>query len=395
MFGRSATLGVLMPRVALVILVALSSGLAVAHAQPDGRADFRVGAQAFRANKFDVAARAFEQAYARDARPEIAFSIAQANRLQYYYDRIAWRLQRALQLYEVYLQALPSGPRAKDAIDHITEISPILEEVRRRGELVPYAAPVSTQIVVGAEVDEAEVTIDGRPASLWEAVDVTEGVHEVIVVAAGYEVARRKVPITAGRFVSVDVPLVEKPARLTIVAEEGARAYVDGRPVDADRELLVSPGSHFVSVTRRGRQPWSRALVLERDRGTKLVAPLVPTTQRKISSWVLLSGGVLGAATGTAALWGYAARRDAERLDDARRALGATPADLARYNQRVADVEFRDRLTLGLGVASVGVLGLGLAMWLFDHDPPDGDPRLDVQPAVVGDGGGVIVGGTF
>ncbi len=378
-----------------VVLIVLVSLKATAHAQPDGLADFRVGAQAFRANKFDVAARSFEQAYARDARPEIAFSIAQANRLQYYYDRSAWRLQRAMQMYEAYLKALPSGPRARDAIDHIAEISPILDEVRRRGELVPYAAPVSTQIVVGAEVDKAEVTIGGKPAALWEAVDVTEGVHEVVVVAAGYEVARRKVPITTGRFVPVDIPLVEKPARLTIAAEDGARAYVDGRPVDPNRELAVAPGSHFVSVTRRGRQPWSRAVVLERDRGTKLVAPLVATTQRKIAGWVILSGGVLGAATGTAALWGFAARRDAERLDDARRALGATPADLARYNERVADVELRDRIALGLGVATVGVLGLGLAMWVFDHDPPKGDPRLDVQPAVVGDSGGVIVRGTF
>ncbi len=392
MLGGQAASGVLMRGAVLVVVL---SAVGTSHAEPDGRADFRVAAQAFRANKFAVAARSFEQAYARDARPEIAFSIAQANRLQYYYDRIAWRLQRAVQMYEAYLRALPSGPRAKDAIDHIAEITPILEEVRRRGELVLYAPPVSTQIVVGADVDKAEVTVDGKPATLWEAVDVAEGVHEVVVVAAGYEVARRKVPITTGRFVPVDIPLVEKPARLAITAEAGARAYVDGKPVDPTRVVVAPSGSHFVSVTRRGRQPWSRSVVLARDRELQLTAPLVPTTQRKISRWVLGSGAALGVGAGTAALWSYAARRDADRLDEARRALDATGTDLTRYNERVADVRFRDRLSLGMGIAAVGVTGLGLAMWLFDHDPPAGDPRLDVQPAMSGDSAGVTVRGTF
>lgn len=383
-------------RAILILVWALATPAAAAPDPEAGAAEFRVAAQAFRANKFDTAARAFEQAYALDPRPETAFSIAQANRLQYYFDRIPWRLQRAVQMYEAYLAALPAGPRARDAIDRLGEITPLLDELRRRGELVPYTPPVKTQIVVGAEVDNAEVTIDGTRRSLWEPTDVTEGPHTIEVKAAGYEVARRTVSVARGRFVPVDVPLVPKPARLVFETESGAEIRVDGLPVEsATGPFLVRPGEHFVTITRRGRVPWSRSLVLARDRSETVVAPLVPTAQRKISRWVLGTSLALGAATGGVALWSYAARRDAEQLDEKRRALGATPEDLVRYNARVNDADGRARIALGLGIAAVGVGGLGLAMFLFDHDRTAVRGGVTVTPSISSAGPGLEVSGSF
>ncbi|MBC8074223.1 MAG: hypothetical protein IAG13_38240, partial [Deltaproteobacteria bacterium] len=233
-------------------------------AREAAQAAFRVGAQAYRANKFAVAVQAFEQAYERDARPETAFSIAQANRLQYYLDRVSWRVQRAVQLYQVYLASLPAGPRARDALDHLGELEPLLVTLRTRGELTPYVPVAKTQLVVGAEVERATITVDGRPALLWEPFDVAPGKHEIVVDASGYELARKRVVVPDGRLLPIDVALRAKPARLVVRSEAGATLYIDGRLAGAlpGPPVSVRGGDHFLSVTRRGRVPWERAITV-------------------------------------------------------------------------------------------------------------------------------------
>jgi hypothetical protein len=352
------------------------------------QAAFRVGAQAFRANLFAVAARSFEQAYERDARPETAFSIAQANRLQYYVDRIPWRIQRAVQLYQAYLEKLPAGPRARDAIDRLGELEPLLAELRQRGELKPYVAPARTQLVVGAEVDQAALTIDGRTAALWEPVDVAAGSHDVVVTARGYEVARKRVVIGEGRFLPVDVALEAKPARIRVRSEAGARLLVDGRDAGAVPAAIatVPAGEHVVAITRRGRSPWSRSVVVARDQQLVLDAELAPTAQRRIAWWVLGTAASLAVSSGAVALWAYDARRDAEAIDRARRNLTATPADLARYNERVGQEARRNDVALGLGISALAVGLLGAGMWWFDHEVPRAVP-LGVE---VGAGRGAL-----
>ena len=281
----------------LAALVGAPGGLAAQPAAPTATdADraaaqdaFRVGAQAFRANLFAVAADSFEQAHARDPRPETAFSIAQANRLAYFKDRAAWRVQRAVQLYQGYLAALPAGPRARDASDHLGALEPLLAELRRRGELVPYQPVVRTQLVVGAEVDEAVVTVDGKPVGLWQPTEVAAGPHQIAVDARGYEPATRRVVIAPGAFVPVDVPLRAKPGRLRVRAEAGAALYIDGRAsgAAAGPPRQVAPGEHFVSVTRRGRTTWSGLVEVARDQDLQVDVDLAPTGQRRVAAWVL------------------------------------------------------------------------------------------------------------
>ncbi len=368
-----------------------------AHDREAGQAAFRVGAQAYRANRFAVAARSFEEAYARDPRPETAFSIAQANRLQYYLDRVSWRVQRAVQLYQLYLERLPAGPRARDAIDHLGELEPLLVTLRTRGELAPYVPPVQTQLVVGAEVERATVTVDGRPAMLWEPLDVAAGPHEVVVDAAGYERARRRVVVPAGRLLPIDVALRAKPARITVRSEPGARLYIDGRRVGAlpGAVGIVEPGEHFLSLTRRGRTPWERTITVERDQQLALDAPLAATAQRRVARWILGSAAVVAGASGGSLLWAYQARRDADALDRKRRARTATPADLATYNRRVDDVQQREAVALGLGIAAGALTLLGAGMWWFDDEPPGSASRLEVKPTLGNDGATVTLRGTF
>lgn len=381
----------------LLALTALAAGPAAAERPPLDAASreaaqeaFRVGVQAFRANRFDVAARSFEEAYARDPRPETAFSIAQANRLQYFLDRIPWRVQRAVQLYQAYLDELPAGPRAADALGHLGTLEPLLGELRRRGELTPYQPPARTQLVIGAEVERASITIDGRPTELWQPVDVPPGVHDIVVEARGYEREERRVSVTAGTFLPIDVNLRPKPGRLDVRAEAGARLHVDGRLAGTlpGRPQPVAPGEHFVSVTRRGRRPWNRVIEVGRDEDVRVEASLTPTGQRKVSLWVLGSAGAVAVAAGGVELWAYRARRDAATLDERRRALAATPADLARYNGRVDDAASRRELAIGLGLAAGGLALVGAGLWWFDREPPGDVPRVELQPVIGGGGAG-------
>ncbi len=397
-----------MPRIArwLVAIVLAAPAVGWAQASPSraetaaareaGEAAFRVGAQAFRANQFDVAARALEQAYQLDPRPETAFSIAQANRLQYYLDRVPWRIQRAVQLYQVYLERLPAGPRAQDAIDRLAVLEPALAELRQRGELTPYVAPVRTELVVGADVDRAAVTIDGRPVELWQPLAVAAGAHEIVVDAPGYQPARRRVVIAAGRFLPVDVSLQAKPGRIRVRAEPGSTVFVDGRRRgSAAADVEVPAGEHFISVTHRGREPWSQTARVGRDQVVALDATLRPTGQRRVARWVMVTAGTLAVGAGATSLWAYSARREARALDDDRRAQGATPETLARYNALVDDDQHRRGLALGLGIAALSSAALGAAMWWFDQEPPGAQPSLEVAPGMGVDQAGVVITGRF
>ena len=265
---------------------------------------------------------------------------------------------------------------------------------------MPYVAPVRTQLVIGAEgVESADVTIDGQRVQLWEPADVTAGTHDVVVQAAGYEPERRRVVTALGRFVPVDVTLRPKPGRLSVRAERGATLYVDGRRLGTlpGEPVRVAPGRHFVSVARRGRASWDDVISVERDRELVLDATLAATGQRRAAWWVLGGGATVGTAAGLAAGWAYAARRDANDLDARRRGLTATPADLARYNERVDDERLRSSVAtgLGLGALALGVVGLGL--WWFDTPAPGAPPRtrLEVLPAVRSDEVGLTLGGRF
>lgn len=368
---------------AVIVLVIVPS---IATADAEAKEAFRVGLQAFRANEFDTAARSFEEAHARDRRPETAFSIAQANRLQYVRDRMPWRLVRAAQLYREYLDALPKGPRAKDASDRLLELEAIVKELRQRGELTPYAPPLRTEIVVGADVETASVTIDGAPTQLWAPVEVAPGVREIVIVAPGFEVARRRVQITEGRFLPVDVALVAKPGRLAVRGTSGAMLYVDGRALgELPEQVRIDAGSHVVSVTARGRRTWNREIQIGRDQALTLEPRLEPTSQRRAAGWVFVGAGAIAATAAVTGLSAYVAHRDADRLDARRRALEATPADLAAYNARVEDVEARSKLGVGLGIGALAVGVVGAGLYRFDRPSPGAriTPVISTQTAGV------------
>ncbi len=287
--------------IAAVVAVGASSTAALADAKSEAEALFRAGEQAFASSRYGDAAQAFEQAYAKLPLPAIAFSTAQAHRLQYFIDRDPMHLQRAVDLYQVYIKAQGSGGRVADATANLAEIEPLYMQLRASGA-TQNGAPVfkrTTAIMVIADIADARATIDGNAGATPLSRDVELGDHAITVDADGYDPVTRTVTAVPNEMLPVEVHMVARPARLTLHAPGGAHLSIDGRPAgDAPLPVLDVPaGTHLLAVTERGRVPFTRELAFDRGQAVSVDAALTTTRQRVASRWVLIgSAGVAGGA---------------------------------------------------------------------------------------------------
>src|SRR3954469_15887621 len=83
---------------------------------------FKAGAAAYAAGDYLAAIQALEAAYQLTPLPAIAFSLAQAERRQYFVDRSFAHLERAVTLFRRYIELSPSGSRRADALDALSQL---------------------------------------------------------------------------------------------------------------------------------------------------------------------------------------------------------------------------------------------------------------------------------
>ena len=113
-----------MRRLALALL--LAAGHAAADPKTDeARAHFKQGKAFQDVGAFDKAADEYKAAYAIDPRAEMLFDIAQAYRL-------GGQAQQALDYFQQYLTAQPSGAGADEARQHVAELTKQLADERER-----------------------------------------------------------------------------------------------------------------------------------------------------------------------------------------------------------------------------------------------------------------------
>src|SRR5688572_21806517 len=101
----------------LVCVVLLCGGRAVADSSVASA--FSAGLVAYGKGDFATAIVAFEAAFRIDASAEVAFTLAQSHRNQYFVDKDVTHLHRALGLYRHYLAEAPKGRRAPHARLHL------------------------------------------------------------------------------------------------------------------------------------------------------------------------------------------------------------------------------------------------------------------------------------
>ncbi len=398
-----------MRRVIIAVVLGLSAlapALAIAQkASPQVRAEaerfFRAGERAYNAGQYVAAAQAFEEAWKRLPLPAIAFSAAQAYRLQYFIDKDPARLKRAIQLYREYIAQTPQGGRRDDAVTSLAELEPILariEEDQRKKGMGPVAdmprQKVTTQLMVTTQVEGARASIgDAEPAPAPLIREVAPGNHKVAVTAEGYFPVEQTATAVEGRLVVVEVELSPRPAIVTLRAEAGAQVLVDGRAVGTTplRPLELDAGTHLISVSRRGRRAWAREITVARGDEVTLHAALQTTTQRKVSYWVLGASVVTLAGAGVYGFMAAGDDGDASDLLALRDERALTPDEVVDYQ---AAVDRRDdrRSTMYTLLGVGGAMAVtGTLLYFIDTPSPEA-PRTTVVPrATAGDSDGVAM----
>lgn len=414
----TARLSLVSPLWLLWILSLLLLGLPrPAAAQPDPAAEapmpadraeaakmFGAGEMAFKMGDYESAAQSFEAAYKAFAAPEIAFSAAQAYRLgnsllpkprpEY--------IKRAIELYEIYVAANKQGSRVRDAATHLQSLRDLWRSLEAIG--AAQAAQMRydrTQLTVWAAADGAVVQIDGKEAAPYDYVDVEPGEHVVSVSAPGYFSFEQLVSVAKGAQVPVAAELRAKPAVVQISTEDGAEIALDGRPVTLVGGKLEAPaGKRYLTITRAGREPFSRELKLAPGGTAKIEAPLATTGRRKAARWVMWGSlGMLGVTAVTTTIAFVADGKAVEQRDQVNQ-----PSDREYEKWRSRRDNFRAAAFTTGAIALAG--GAVAAVLYFSDHPRAGAPPIFEQeepakrapqftPMVWSEGAGVALQGGF
>jgi hypothetical protein len=411
------------PRTALALLAALAlltspawvpgwrAGTALAQPAPaDAAVDraeaarmFGAGEMAFKKADYESAAQSFEAAYKAFPAPEIAFSAAQAYRLG---NSLLPRprpeyIKRAIELYEVYVAANKQGSRVRDAATHLQSLRDLWRDLEAAG--AAKAAQMSydrTQLTVWAAAEGAEVKIDGKPATAYAYVDVEPGEHVVAVAAPGHFPFEQLVSVAKGAQVPVAAELRAKPAVVQIATEDGAEIAIDGRPVTlVDGKVEAAAGKRYLTITRPGREPFSRELALAPGGRAEVAAPLATTPRRKAARWVLWGSlGVLGVTAISTTVAFIADAKAVSQRDEINQ-----PSDREYEKWRTRRDTAR---TAAFTTGAIALAGGAVAAVLYfaDHPRAPAPPLLEEAPAKGGpqftpmvwsEGAGVALQGGF
>jgi hypothetical protein len=408
-----------------------------AEAQATAERYFRAGAKAYAAQSFAAAAANFDEAYRALPLPEIAFSAAQAYRRLYRVDPRPSHVQRAVELYRVYLDKVKTGGRVGDAADSLGEMERELDKLKARGARIETAAVERTRLGInvslGGQAPEAgaalrevgaalrevgdatgealpgvKVAIDGKPVEPFALVDVAPGEHAISVAADGYFPIEKRQRALEGATALVEVELRPRPAQVAIRTLPGARIAVDGRAMPSPR-LELAPGKHLIAVTHGGREPFAREVTVGRGEALVLTAPLARTGRRRAVPWVLAGAGALGLIATLAVTTALVEDNRAENLRAQIRA-GDQPASAGDAYDGA--IRRRDAAKTTAWVFGVGALAVGAtaAALYFIETPAEAAPaepvrrsasaarrarRIMLSPMASSTGGGVAALGRF
>jgi len=344
-----------------------------------------VGARAYAAGQYGDAIQAFQRAYQLTPREGLLFSLAQAHRKQYHAAKQPEDLRAAVKLYREYLDRVKQGARRADAMDALVELEPRAAALEPAG---PTPAPTvetkpTTQIMVSSAAAGVRIEIDGRAVGLLPYVGAVEpGKHRIRLSAPGYEDYSRDISLLAGSVVPLDIPMVDKPARLLLRAPAGARVTIDGREVGVAplAPLRLSHGRHFVSVSKNGREPFAQDVELERGRSRELDARL-PATSQRTAAWVVL--GTAGTACVTSGLLALVAARkesDAEAILARSERRNISSSELDSYLSLRDERDDYRTASLVAAATGGGLAALGTLLFVFDEARAEQPKGPELRP---------------
>ncbi len=335
---------------------------------------FTAGAAAYEKRDYASAIKAFEAAQRLAPHAAILFSLAQAHRRQYYAEGKPENLRAAIDGYREYIKMVPRGGRHEDAMQALQELGANAEKPQQD------AASIS---INSSGTKNARITIDdGMAVDPPFIGPVPAGKHRVVIAADGYVTETREITAVDGKMVALDVPLREKPARVTLSAPSGARVDVDGRPMgDAPlaTPLELAAGVHVVSVTQNGHDAFLREIDVARGEERKLDAALPSSRQRKIAIVMLASAGVVAVAGGAFLSLTLVEQAQAQSYLDIQKTRALTQAEGAAYTDaRNARIDWS--VVTGATLAAAAALGVtGMLLFTFDTPSTSGAAHRDVD----------------
>jgi PEGA domain len=392
-----------------VTIVALLFAVTRAQAQPkpttppsaaalaEARRLFGSAARAYDAGRFDVAVRAFDQAYELAPRVSIRFSAAQALRRLHAQDRRTAHLEKALGYYRQYLTEVKEGRRVKDAAEAVNALEVQLAKLipptpagdddddddddddapaRPRPKPVPASQGVLATVDLNSAPPGAVATIAGQTTTykLPKWIDLPPGEYEVTVTAPGFVKRTTKVRLSAARVTVVDASLEEQPATVEFIGDEGCDVVVDGRAVGRtppSKPLTLPSGNHRIVIGKNGRAVLSRTLILKRGEEEVVDVDLGPTTQRGVA-WAFLATGAASTVTGVVfAVLAESRRGQAQTIADRRSDEGRdlTLAEAEEHNAQLDTA--KDFVRVGTGAIVAGAVAGALGLTLYVFDEPD------------------------
>jgi tetratricopeptide (TPR) repeat protein len=380
----------------LVSVLALTGDLG-AQEPPDrerAKASFAAGATAYGAGEYLAAIQAFEAAYALTPFPQIAFSLAQAERRQYFVDRAPEHLKRAIELFRRYIAEVPNGGRRADALDALSQLEPLAVALGTQPAVVAPEPRVGrqTRLMITSEAARAEISLDSEPGVRSPLIrEVAPGKHSVQVRAPGFFPVLREVMALEGELISVEVPLTERPSTLVVVSRADADVWLNGRFIGKAgqrRELELPSGKHRVTVAKKGHKVWSRTLTLGRAERREVVVALPPTAQRMTAAGFFIGGAAALSSGLVLSALAIRAENRAETFLGHRQHGNVSEAQLSSYDSDVAE---RERFRIATAVcwsAALGLLVSGFVLYELDEPTPQAlyrapDPRDALAPPPV------------
>ncbi len=376
---------------AIALALTVSSTASAKEPTPDeverARTFFNAGAQAYASGRYGDAARSFDEAQTLAPRPQLLFSLAQAERKEFFASNDASYLRRAIGHYKAYLEQVPSGGRRSEA----TEAKADLES--RLARLDPQQAAAATapapekrkaRVTVYSATVGAHASIDGGPAQeLPYFGDLEAGKHTVRVFADGYFDGEREVSGDRAIDQPVDLPLKERPALVTVALEQTADILVDGRIVavaPVRQAFEVPPGPHVISVAANGKKPFSQEVVLPRGKPFRF-EPHLETSGQRVVSGAMLGVGVAGLVTsGVFGLLSLGQEGRAKDIQSDREAGNISADRLDAYNRALDRRDAFRNTSLVMGSVSAAIAAGGALLYFFDHPTVSLLPPRTVEP---------------
>jgi hypothetical protein len=361
----------------LVLFLSLVCRSARADDLTDAKHYFKAGASAYAAGDYLAAIQALDAAYRLTPLPQIAFSLAQAERRQYFASREPSHLLRAIELYRTYLLAVPSGGRRADATDALGQLEPLALNVVAgpTGEAVPREAP-KTRVMVTSDAAGARISLDGAGAKPSPFIaEVEPGEHAIRVSAAGFFPADRRMVAISGELVPLEVELRERPAVVIVEPSTEAELYVDGAfsgRVEKGSRIELSRGSHQFAFVRAGRRIEIQTLTLERGETRRLPVGLDWTGQRIAALSALAVSGATLASGVVFTVLAVDRENEADRILGEREKAALSPEDLADYDDAREERDRYRAVAIGSYVVSAATLVTGALLFTLD-EPNMGD----------------------